>query len=313
MAVISSHDGNGRFAPTTEVLDEFNCEIRRRRSGKVIKAKREFHTVAARHIAQCVTPCYRKYEESLRTKFVFDSAEACINAFFLDKKASLISAIDDGRITDDRSFDRLVAAAAANWIAGLFERRTERGRKRDLLRQRMTRDKQHRFVNHGNNRWGLVGGPESPTQEKLVSLKMLALKYPVDIDYEKFADPNREKDPAYGQTGQLEDMLEGILEAANGTLTLSELLSVVQFRVAPLRTLSIVSMDENPEHPLDAPDTQAVDPAEAVGGWDEEDIEQLKETLAEELEPLKGKDRKKWLKEHGPLLERLIGGPIPSK
>lgn len=310
---------DGKYERTTEVIDEFRYDIKRQNGTVAITSKRQFGDIAHQHISSCMAPLYRRYKDSLKSTFAIDSLEECVNTFYEEKKKSFKSAIDAGTIMDDKSFDGYATTAAKKWIASLFER-TDRGRIRDLLRNRMSRDKEHRFVNIGNNRWGLAGGSSQPTKAQTYSLKIIALRYPIDIDPAKFADPNREKTPSYGKPGQIENMLEGVLEEADGTLTLTELSRIIQFRIPQMQVADIISLDEDPEHTMDFPDTRTTDPAEMLDVWDNEGTDmqerrrrQLQGMLADYLESLSPAQRKEKLKDLKPLTEYLLRGTIHRK
>lgn len=305
---------------TTEVLDEFwQEEVTRTVKGtiRVHKAKRSFGKIGLMHIRSCVETIYKANQKSLRSEFGFDNVDACVNAFYADKSASLIRAVDGGTIKDDKSFDKIVTTAARNWVNGLFSR-TESGKKRDMLRQRMNRDPQKRFVSigrkspqyTGSSRWGLVNGGKQPTIKPDIVLELAALKYPIDLDYRKIADPMRQREPSYGKKGQLENMLEGIFQAAEGTLTLTELLRIVQSRVSPLQTHHVVSMDANPDYTMDFPDPDAVDPTDFA---DEQELlqkQRLMEETAQYIESLSGKERDRKIRELAPMLKNLLGDTL---
>ncbi|RSX52022.1 hypothetical protein [Bifidobacterium callimiconis] len=301
---------------TTMILDEFRREeaVRTARGTvRILKPKRSFGRIGLKHITDCVDRAYRVYRESLNVEFGLDSLEACVNAFYVDRLRNLETAIEGGRITTDASFDRQVTTAAYNWVKGLFGR-TDFGRKRDVIRKRMQRDPQNRFESHDNKKseqhWGLRGGSALPTTTPTVTLKLATLQYPIDIDYRKIADPTRKREPSYGKKGQLENMLAGILQAAEGTLTATELLRIVQYRVTVLQAPRVLSMDANPESPLDFPDTGATDPSDAADAQEHLQRERLIEDIIQHFESLDRKDlareRAKW----APTLEILLGDSI---
>lgn len=307
MVKVSKCAVNDKGKGTTKIIDEFFQEhVRRTQHGivTVIKAKRTFGRIGLEHMRQCVTGQYRKCAASFPLEF--ETADECFNQFYVDKCASIVKAIDDGKINDDRSFDKQVTVTASRWFLGLYEK-TEFGKKRDMLRNRMSRDAKKRFVNVGSNNWGLADGPKQPSTRHLLELKLIALQYPVDLDYSKIADPNRRKEPSYGTTGQLEDLIEGVLEAAEGTLTLTNLLRIVQYRVAPLQVPDVISLNTNPESPIDVPDENAIDPSEVASEWDNLKREQLMDALTEEFASLKGASLAKRRSEMQPVLVRLLG------
>ncbi|MBT1176522.1 hypothetical protein JS532_02945 [Bifidobacterium callimiconis] len=303
---------------TTSVLDEFLREHRTRTvkgTVRILKEKRSFGESGFTHIKSCVAKVYYANQESLRNEFGFDDLDACVNTFYADKIDSLVKAIDDGKIKDDTSFDKIVTTAARNWVSSLFER-TDTGKKRDILRQRMKRDPRKRFKNYPSNsgkrslqyvdvsRWGLVHGSDQPTTQPDIVLELATMRYPIDIDYEKFADPNRQRNPSYGKKGQLENMLEGILQAAEGTLTLTGLLRIVQFRVTPLQTPRVISMDRNPERPMDLPDPDSTETIDLVSRR-----ERLMEAAIQHFESLDKKDleQERNSSEWASRLEALLG------
>lgn len=298
---------------TTEVLDEFRrAYVRRTVKGTVtvLKAKRTFGHVAYQHIARCMAIKYAQCGASLREEFGFSSSDECVGPFWESKTASLGRAIEDGKITDDRSFDRYVNTAIGSWVNSLFER-TERGRKRDVIRSRMSRDPQHRFVNVGDNRWGLMGGNDQPSTVSESKLGFVALNYPVDIDYRQVMDPDRKRDPDYGRKGQLENLLEGVLQAADGTLSLTALLRIAQVAVPLLRTNDTVSMNANPDHPVDVRDVNAVDPS-AASEWSRSSRELLMNRLSKYFESLDDAERERQRVRLRPMLVWLLGDAAAS-
>lgn len=186
-----------------------------------------------------------------------DSADGCVNQFWIDRKEVIEIALQGKQGKSDQIFEAYIKTSVDGWFHNRYSQ-TDEGKARDAVRKRLDRDK--RFTNNFDsddaattdgtsknlkgkrNRWGLVGGPTTPSTVPERTLESIVYRYPIDIDVKAFQDEARQRKPSYGKTGQLEDMFEGVLKAAKGTLTLASLFALAQRRLAVMQQVSIQSL-----------------------------------------------------------------------
>ncbi|WP_164521101.1 hypothetical protein [Bifidobacterium samirii] len=160
------------------------------------------------------------------------TAEDCANQFYTDRVASMAKEMDGPGMTDDLAFEKYVSKCIVYWFLSRHER-TDEGKIRDTVRKRLERDE--RFVRR-NGRWGLVDGPVEASTARESILKAVASQYPIDMDADN-GRRERRRAQNYGRTGQLENLLAGVLQAAEGTLELSTLTRAAAHRITAMRTV----------------------------------------------------------------------------
>lgn len=82
-------------------------------------------------------------------------------------------------------------------------------------------------VRHRKSVWALVDGPHTPSTVPESDLRLVTLDYPFYMDPKAMQDTDRERHPNYGQPGQLQNMLEGVLSKADGAVDIDTLFRIV--------------------------------------------------------------------------------------
>lgn len=248
-----------------EYLDEFLNG--RKRGGRFRDSGqgRKFGIKMVELIDRCVAQLYTKFKDSIPADGP-QEADECAAQFYVDCHATLERRMDDPSSQDDAAVEKYVYMLAKGWFLHQFAK-TDDGKARDAIRKRMDRDA--RFTNKfagaaGSacnkksgksraatsstkkmdkvSRWGLVGGPITPSIATESELKAVASQYPIDMDPDDGRDRQRAQN--YGRKGQLEDMLAGVLESAQGTLELTVLFHIAQYQLAAMQSAAIDSLDK---------------------------------------------------------------------
>lgn len=239
-------------ATTRLYYEEFISECR---CGSDISPKRHLGRLALLLIDRQVRLRYEQFKSTLPTTAP-DSATDCVNQFWKDRKPAIERALAGKAGESDQAFEGYIKTSVNGWFCNLYSQ-TDEGKARDAIRKRLARDA--RFTNNFDsaetagkdtngsligkrNRWGLVGGPVTPSTVPERTLESVTYRYPIDINVKALQDEKRQRTPNYGKTGQLENMLEGVLEAAKGTLTLSSLFNLAQYRLTVMQQVSVQSL-----------------------------------------------------------------------
>lgn len=273
----SSDDG-------TDILDEIRCNIAECEKQARKDPRLCLGDLAYECIHDCVRRQYAKHAGNLPT--TLRSVDDCANQFIIEKFGSIVEktkvivksdAPESGRkkgFTNDDDFRRYVSHAVKMWFNGLHAKDTEK--LQDALRKRLTRLAE---AGRGpvyvpgkgrSGRWGLVGASSDPSPVDMVALKAAAKEYPLTIDYAKNVDASRSRSVNLGERGQLDKLLIGILEQAQGTLSLGEITRIVLYKVPQLGKPEIDSMDapvggdDGPSLVLRIADSSNRDPAELL-------------------------------------------------
>ncbi|MBT1182021.1 hypothetical protein JS531_08710 [Bifidobacterium sp. CP2] len=230
---------------TRYYIDEYFGETRH-------KPKRQFGPKAIGFIAARIQAGYNKYGPTL-PEGAPTSPDDCMNAFWEKKAAYLHKKMHTSGMRSDQSFESCVTKTINGWFLNLYAE-TVSGRMREVVRGRLSKAKD-RFTNDNpQHYWGLVEGPDTPSAAREMDLHKVVSQYPIDIDLERLMDPNRKRNVNYGATGQMENLLAGVLETADGTLPLDMLFHLVQYRLPMLAETTLVDITDEDGNPMDIAD-----------------------------------------------------------
>ncbi|PLS25166.1 hypothetical protein BLI708_11095 [Bifidobacterium imperatoris] len=224
--------------------------------GAVISPKLHLGPRALQFINKQVHLHYKQFKPTLPLTAP-DSADGCVNQFWIERKEVIERALRGKQGKSDQVFEAYIKTSVDGWFHNLYSQ-TDEGKARDAIRKRLARDA--RFTNNFDsndmvtasstnkklkgkrNSWGLVGGPTTPSTVPERTLESVTYRYPIDIDVKALQDEDRQRTPNYGKTGQLENMFEGVLKAAKGTLALSSLFTLAQHRLSVMQQASTQSL-----------------------------------------------------------------------
>lgn len=264
----------------TEILDE----IRKNSTENESQEKTENETrkkkdpklclgsLTCQCVRECVAQQYPKYAGSLPT--TLGSTDDCADQFILEKLPYIVEkAKREDKFENNGAFRHYIASAVKTWFSALVGKDTELIR--DVVRarlRRMTKAGKGPIQVPGKGRavrWGLVNGPREPSCVDMAALKAVASRFPLEVDYTKNLDSSRKRSVQLGKKGQLDALLIGILEQAQGTLSAAQMTSIVLYRLPLLTGPEFVSVDAPIGNDGDVPalqlaDHSTPDPAEFI-------------------------------------------------
>ena len=245
------------------------------------KRQREFGCLAWFMINRTVEKLFAKYQPTLPDGNLL-SPEECADEFFADKRIALENAMRNPKTQNDAAFEGYVTSTANGWFLNRYAQ-TSSGKMRDMVKSRLNKAKD-RFTNKTpNHYWGLVGGPDTPSTASERELRPVVSQYPIDINHKALTDSDRKRMPPYGKKGQMENLLEGVLDAADGTLPLDTLFHLVQYRLPALARDKTVSLTADEDNPIDLPSSAPSAEDAALEQIEGDEDNQWVEDLAKKL------------------------------
>lgn len=213
------------------------------------KGENEFGPRALECVRTRIRIGWKKYAPTLPAGAP-SSPDECMNEFWVKRYKSLHQMMDAPSMRNDATFESKVAIAVNGWFLNLFKE-TASGKMRDVVRNRLGRAKD-RFTNDNPQKyWGLVGGPSTPSTAIERELRPVVSRYPIDINRKALNDSDRKRMPPYGKPGQMENLLEGTIEAAQGTLPLNTLFRLVEYRLPIMKDPETARLVDNENNPID--------------------------------------------------------------